>query len=247
VTFPCPQCGAQVRLQETTGFVRCPFCGTSLALELSGIRPHYVYRPRLRAADVLPLLRRFCDAQGLPAARLSGPPRLTYYPFWRYAADGRARLVPAWPTIDSRWRDVAAPDAEQALFDPELVGDARLVEAAVEEPAARQVATATSAGELVHIAFYEVRAQVGATGLDAAVDACAGGVVAGEVPQVGRRGRGPEGWVPAAAFLLMLAAGAWLPVWWLAAAAILPIAIALRWALKYPDQPVSRRAAETRR
>jgi hypothetical protein len=43
-------------------------------------------------------------------------------------------------------------------------------------------------------------------------------------------------WVPVAAFVLMLAAGAALPTWWLAVAAILPIAIVLQWTLMAPER-----------
>ena len=42
----CPQCGAEVAVQEAAGLVRCPFCKSSLILDLDGARLHYLYRPR---------------------------------------------------------------------------------------------------------------------------------------------------------------------------------------------------------
>jgi hypothetical protein len=235
VTFPCPQCGAEVRLQETTGFVRCPYCGTSLVLEATGVHRHHLYRPRLRPADVLPILRRFCDGRGAAQPALGGSPRLVYYPFWRYPGKARARLVPAWPTIDGRWRDVPAPDAEQVLFDPTLVDAATLIEAAVEEPAARARVSPGgdgTAGDLVHVPFYDVEARAGTARIQVSLDACSGLVLAGDLPAGRRAGRSASMfWLPATAFALMVALGALMPAWWLAALSIAPLAVLLQWSL----------------
>jgi hypothetical protein len=189
---------------------------------------------------MLPILRRLCDAHGLDEPALLGPPRLTYYPFWRYAIGGRPRLVPAWPTVDERWRDVRAPGAEQSLFDPALAGSATVLEAEVEEPAARRQLgpeAGSTPGDLVHVPFYEVGARVGQGRLRVAVDACSGQARAAGIPEGRQAGRSVAGaWVPIAAFLLMLAAGALLPTWWLAAAAILPLAILLHGVLTAPER-----------
>jgi hypothetical protein len=188
---------------------------------------------------MLPILRRLCDAHGLEAPSLLAPPRLTYYPFWRYAASGRPHLVPAWPTLDARWGDVRAPDAEQSLFDPALVGTTTLVEAEVEEPAARRhlgPETGGAPGDLVHVPFYEVAARAGRSRLRVTVDACSGQARAAGMPEERQaRTSAARPWVPVAAFVLMLAAGAALP-WWLAVAAILPIAIVLHWTLMAPER-----------
>jgi hypothetical protein len=235
VTFPCPQCGAEVRLQETTGFVRCPYCGTSLALEATGVHRHHLYRPRLRPGDVLPLLRRFCDARGAAPPTLAASPRLTYYPFWRYAGAGGGRLVPAWPTVDARWRDVTAPDAEQVLFDSTLIGPATLIEAAVEERAARARVSPRgdgTAGDLVHVPFYDLEARVGTARIQLSLDACSGLALTGDVPTGPRARRSAETrWLPATAFALMVLLGALMPTWWLAATCIFPLAILLHWSL----------------
>ncbi|MFB3819380.1 MAG: hypothetical protein ACE147_17105 [Candidatus Methylomirabilales bacterium] len=234
MTLPCPQCGAEIRLQEASGLVRCPFCGTSLVLELTGARPHFLYLPRVRPAEMLPILRRLCDAHGLAAPAPLGAPRLMYYPFWRYAVSGRPRLVPAWPTLDAGWGDVRAPDAEQRLFDPALLGTATLVEAQVEETAARRhlgAEAGSGAGDLVHLPFYEVAARSGRSRLRVSVDACSGEARAAGIPEERRRRPVAGGWLAVAAFGLMLLAGALLPTWWLAAAAILPLALVLYWTL----------------
>ena len=142
--FPCPQCGGEILLQEPGGFPVCPFCAAGLVLDLGGVRPHLLYRPRHASADVLPLLRRWCDRQGLPAPSIVSAPRLVYYPFWRYVSAGPPRLVPAWSTLKPRWTDLKIPEAEQVFFDPALVEKAEVVEATVPEAAARERAGAES-------------------------------------------------------------------------------------------------------
>ena len=118
VGVACPQCGGEIQLQETTGFLGCPFCGASLVLDLTGVRLHMLYRPRHGPADIPPLLRLWCDAQGVPAPSDISTPHLVYQPFWRFASQGRPRLFPAWPALEARWTDLPTPDAEQVIFDP---------------------------------------------------------------------------------------------------------------------------------
>jgi len=237
VTIPCPQCGGEVRLQDTSGFVRCPYCGTSLILDLSGVHPHLLYRPRHGPASVLPLVRRWCDAERLPPASLLSPPQLVYYPFWRFLGPGRPRLVPAWPTLDTRWTDFPAPDAEQVVYDPAAVGAARVVEATVTEAAAR-VRDAHGAegpgGDLVHIPVYEVPIRLGKERVTLCMDACAGRPLLDRSP--GRLGGSPEaawrlGGILTASWLLMFLAAAGIPNGWLAAVAVAVLGVGAYWGI----------------
>lgn len=185
--LPCPQCGGEIQLQETSGFVPCAFCGTSLVLDLTGARPHLLCRVRYGAADTLPLLRRWCDAQGLPPPSNVTPPHLVFYPFWRYAMPGDAKLIPAWPVLDPRWGDVALPEAEQVIFDPAVVGTAQLIEASVAEAAARQrafgeTAASLAPGDLVHVPFFEVQALIGGDPARIGLEACSGQVYLDRIP-----------------------------------------------------------------
>lgn len=185
--IPCPQCGGEVQVRETTGFVGCPFCGTSLVLDITGVRPHLLYRPRHGRADLLPLLRRWCDLQGLPTPSSIPAPQLAYYPFWRYVALGGQRLVPAWPTLEARWNDVAAPEAEQVIYDPAATGTGRVVDPSVAEAAARarafgEAAAAVAPGDLVHVPFYEVQAVMDGTSTRVSIEACSGRIYPDRVP-----------------------------------------------------------------
>ena len=185
--IPCPQCGGEIQLQEATGFPRCPFCGTSLVLDLTGVRPHMLYRPRHGPAEVLPWLRRWCDEHGLPAPSALSAPRLAYRPFWRFASQGRAQLVPAWSALEACWAEVPVPEGEQVIFDPSIVGTARLVEQSVAEASARGRTFGASAatvppGELVHVPFYEVQGKVGTSRLAASLEACSGRVYPEQMP-----------------------------------------------------------------
>lgn len=223
--IPCPQCGGEVQLQEATGFPRCPFCGTSLALDLTGVRPHMLYRPRHGPAEVLPWLRRWCDALGLPAPSALSPPRLAYRPFWRFATQGRPRLVPAWPALEVCWADVPVPEGEQVIYDPSIVGAARLVEQSVAEASARSRAFGASAatvpaGDLVHVPFYEVQGTVGTGRLAVSLEACSGRVYPERMPAganavAARRAGG--GTTVVVGFLLLFLEAMLIPPTWLAA------------------------------
>lgn len=222
--LPCAQCGGDIRLQETNGFVRCPFCGATLVLDSAGVRPHFLYRPRLGPPQVLPLLRRWSDAAGAPAPRLAGPPRLSLYPFWRYATLGRARLVPAWSTLEARWREVRAPEAEQVLFEPDALPEARVIEPDVGELAARGRAGSEEPGVLVHLPFLEAAVEVGGQRAVAAIDACSGRVdveVGGGVGGVRQ-----SALVPALGCATMAGCAALLPTAWGAAAGVALLALA---------------------
>lgn len=177
--IPCPQCGGEIQLQEATGFLRCPFCSTSLVLDLTGVRPHMLYRPRRGPGEVVPLLRRWCDAQGLPSPSGVSTPHLAYQPFWRFTSQGRPRLVPAWPALEARWADVPVPEGEQVIYDPSIIGADRVVEPTVAEAAARnrvfgESAASAAAGDLVHVPFYEIQATIGTRRLAVSMEACSG-------------------------------------------------------------------------
>lgn len=235
--IPCPQCGGEVQLREAAGFVDCPFCGTSLVLDLTGVRPHMLYRPRHGPADVAPLLRRWCDAQGLPAPSRISTPRMVYQPFWRFASQGRPRMVPAWPAHEACWADTPIPDADQILYHASVVGAARVVEADVAEAAARarlfgERAAAAAAGDLVHIPFYEVQAMTGSGRLAALVEACSGRVYPERMPPgaTTATARQTASAVKAIAGLaLMFLEALLIPPGWLAAVAVALTAVVLYW------------------
>jgi hypothetical protein len=237
VKVPCPQCGGEIRLQDTTGFVGCPFCGASLVLDLTGVRPHLLYRPRHSGGSVLPLLRRWCDAQGLPAPSLLSAPHLVYYPFWRFAAPGHARLTAAWPTLEARWADVPAPEGEQAVFDPTSLGGARVVEASLAEAAARVRTLGEGSGapgDLIHVPFYEMPVSIGGVQVRLSLEACSGHVYPERIPSEarGRSGRQAfSAWTAVLGFLAMVVEALLIPPAWLAAIVVALTAAAFYWAI----------------
>jgi len=193
VTIPCPQCGGQVALLEAAGFPACPYCGAGLVLDLGGVRPHYLYLPRVEAGHLLSLLRRWAARGRRPTPRLVGPPCLVYHPFWRYAGEGRPRLVPAWPTLEPGWAELSPPDAEQCFFASDRVAGAEVVEPTVpEEAARRQVAGWPDGrpGELVHLPCFRLSVRLGGEPLSLWMEACTGALLGGPAtaPAEGLRG-----------------------------------------------------------
>jgi len=172
-----------VLLRDAGGFPACPFCGAGLVLDLTGVRTHFLYRPRIAPDQVLPLLRRWADRTR--AGALAGPAnlRLVYYPFWRYAKDGPRRLVPAWSGPDSVWDRLRPPDAEQLFFDAAQTAGGEVIDPTVPEAAARARAlgdAATEAGDLVHVPVYEATVRLAETPVSLRVEACSGTVLAPE-------------------------------------------------------------------
>ncbi len=237
--LPCPQCGGEIHLQETTGFVGCAFCGTSLVLDLTGVRPHLLCRPRYGIAEILPLVRRWCATERLPPASQVSTPRLTFYPFWRYAVPGRPRLVAAWPALEPRWSEITFPEAEQVIFDPSAVGTAHVVEPEVAEAAARhrafgEAAGSLAPGDLLHVPFYEVEGLLAGHKTRLCLDACSGRVYPDRIPTAGAASGGRHGFGLAMAilvFLGMIVEAVLIPPVWLAALVVGLTALGLYWAL----------------
>ena len=226
--FPCPQCGGEILLQEAGGYPVCPFCAAGLVLDLGGVRPHLLYRPRYASADILPLLRRWCDRQGLPAPSLVSTPRLVYYPFWRYVSAGPPRLIPAWSTLKPRWTDLKIPEAEQVFFDPALIEKAEVVEATLPEAAARVRAGAESGakpGDLLHAPFFEIGMKVGAATLPASVEACSGQVYVDALPRpAAAAGAGPAVTLALGALVMVVEAAILSRAW-----AAVPVVFVTAW------------------
>jgi len=200
-------------------------------LDLAGARLHLLCRPRHSSAEVPGLLRRWSGGRGLGELAVLGAPHLAYYPFWRYELAGRPRLVPAWPTLDPRWGEIAPPDAEQVVFDPAELGGATLVEAAVEEAAARTRLPETERGKpgtLVHLPFFDASIRVGTLSVSVLIEAGSGQVYAAALPLVRRTSRsGASALVLGAGLLVMIAAAALLPAWWVALPAVAVTALFL--------------------
>jgi hypothetical protein len=184
VRIPCPKCGGEVQLRDPEGFPACPYCGVGLVLDRTGVRPHVLYRPRLSAAQILSVLRRWAERRGVSASPGPEPPRLVYYPFWRYAREGPRRLVPAWSTLETQWAELRLPEAEQVSFDRGLVEGAEVVEPTVPEAAARARVGegAVPEGDLVHLPVYAAAMRLGNARFGVAVEACTGTVVSASAP-----------------------------------------------------------------
>jgi hypothetical protein len=162
-----------------------------------------------------------------------------YYPFWRYAVPGHPRLVPAWAALDSRWGEIAFPEAEQVIFDPAAVGTAQVVELEVAEAAARhrafgEAAASVTPGDLLHAPFFEVQALIGGDQSRISLDACSGRVYPERIPAAGGAAGGRHGFGLGTAllgFLGMFVEAVLIPPVWLAVLLVGLTALALYWAI----------------
>jgi hypothetical protein len=125
------------------------------------------------------------------------------------------------------------------IFDPWVVGTARLVEPTVAEVAARnrvhgEGAALAAAGDLVHVPFYEVQATVDARRLAVSVEACSGRVYPERMPPGVRASYGHQATTLSTrivSFLVLLLEAMLIPPPWLASVAIGLTALALYWAI----------------
>jgi hypothetical protein len=148
-------------------------------------------------------------------------------------------LVAAWPALESRWGDVAFPEAEQVIFDPAAVGTAQVIEVTVPEAAARhrafdEASASTAPGDLLHVPFYEVQTLIGGYQTRVSLDACSGRVYPDRFPTAGPASGGRHGFGMAMAilgFLGMFVEAVLVPPVWLAAVVVALTALALYWAL----------------
>jgi hypothetical protein len=131
------------------------------------------------------------------------------------------------------------PEGEQVIYDPSIVGAARLVEQSVAETAARTrlfgaSAASVPAGDLVHVPFYDLEATIGAARVAASVEACSGRVYPERMPAGAKtstaRGVGAVTMVIGGFIFLFLEAMLIPPVW-LAAGAVGLTALMLYWAV----------------
>lgn len=229
---PCPQCGGAVPIREATGFPTCPFCAAALVLDRSGVRIHFLYRPRIAADQVLPVLRRWADRQGIRIAAAAGSASLIYHPFWRYTRSGPPRLVPGWSTLEVVWDGLRPPDAEVVCFDPALTAGAEVIEPTLPEASARFRALGGETGdpgELAHLPVYRTTVRVGDRPLELWIDACSGAVLSsGPVgPQAGAAtAAGRTAWMAGGGVVMVMAAMA-IPSAVLAACAVGVLSVAL--------------------
>jgi hypothetical protein len=212
--------------------VRCPFCGSSLVLDLDGVRPHLMYQPERPADDAVPLLRHWCDTRDLPLPSSLSAPQLIYRPFWLFLDAGAPRLIPAWPTIEPRWSLVSVPEGARVVFDPAGVASAGVLEPAIAEAAARPEGGAP--GALVHVPFYDLEGSLDGAQAGYSIEACSGRVYPERLPAASRRPARWGGAATAAApgFLLMFLEAALIPHAWLAAITVAATGWVVCWAMR---------------
>jgi hypothetical protein len=132
------------------------------------------------------------------------------------------------------------------IFDPSVVGTARLVEPTVAEAAARQRAFGESAaslapGDLVHVPFFEVEALIGGDPARISLDACSGRVYPDRLP-VAHAVPGHRFGLALAilGFLGMFVEALLIPPAWLAGLVVGLTALALYWVIVGDARPSPR-------
>jgi hypothetical protein len=120
------------------------------------------------------------------------------------------------------------PEGEQVIYDPSIVGAARVIEQSVAETAARArlfgaSAASVPAGDLVHVPFYDLQATIGAARVAASMEACSGRVYPERMPAGAKtsavRGAGAVT-TAVGGFIVLFLEAMLIPPVWLAAGAV---------------------------
>jgi len=184
----CTQCGGKVPIEPETDFLVCPFCNTSLFVELRGTVLHTIIRPTLdekQAAESLTshLIDREIQRPGQYGFRM------IYLPFWQIEwptrvqavlADHPPELGMAEPELPSGSQIPARGDeAESKRFTAPIIQlDVALDLTRDQARSDEQYKSA----RLVHAPFYIIEYSIGSHSFSAFVDAATGAVYPTSLP-----------------------------------------------------------------
>lgn len=233
----CTQCGAKVPIEQDTGFIRCPYCETSLYVDTDRTVKHFSMSPQIRPADLAPVIQRKLSYMEIKDPVKVGRHNLVYFPFWRLDMEGGFSItVPASPPVIEDIIQIKCPAGDLKLFAPELAAEEEVVEPqALLEDAVADAAKLMdnkepkfSAASLLHLPMYAVEYACGGARHKALVEAVSGEVYADDWPAAPQKEKDRVlGMIAALAFGLFFLEAALLPGLWpvLAAYAVTAIAI----------------------
>jgi len=109
----CPQCGADNRIETVDIFIRCPYCQSTLYIDLDGIRQAVSFKPEIDGSQVGLYLKRDFEKFGFGEALSIRPIGLVFFPFWMEENKPiLARASAAFPRLQ-----IPVPASEAVFFD----------------------------------------------------------------------------------------------------------------------------------
>ena len=184
----CVQCGGGVEVTASQEFVQCPFCESSLYIDLSGTFPNQVIRPVVARDDAGGLVDRSLRSQEIAGIQVQAV-SLRYVPYWEVEAFGEAHWFAARSPENSELARIRAVSGQREVLKPEEA-DALGVEApeipldaALAEMRRRnRLAGQPDRASMVYLPVYQVDYRFGKTTHRAFVDAVSGRVYEDDPP-----------------------------------------------------------------
>lgn len=182
----CPQCGAPLPVADDA-FATCASCRASLWIDLRGVVPHLLVKPRLGPGEARGAVEKYLVACEVDRPPVDMETRLAFHPWWVVEEDGRERLVAA-AVASAFGAPPRAADASGVAvpFRREDAGTAEVVAPSV---AAEDAAGGTGGRvvRLVHVPVCAVTFRHGQRRWTATVDAVTGAVDAVALPPASTR------------------------------------------------------------
>ncbi len=185
----CTQCGADLEIRKDSGFMVCPYCDSSLFVEMDRTVRHYSIKPIVVADGLAPTVQRSLAALELKDRIELTNAKFVYFPFWQLHLPLRKRyILPAATTTIEDLGSVSIPVGELQFYQKQEEGQGELIEpetlldGAMAHLAGRGVNDEVARSDLVHLPLFFVGYSYQGRAYQAAVDAVSGKVYADSFP-----------------------------------------------------------------
>lgn len=132
MNFRCPQCGAGSTIEYEEYYFKCPFCKTSLVLDISNVTKHFITLPKITVDKnyCVSHLKTFLAKNEIRSNFIIDKYTTIYYPFWCHIrSDGTQVILPA---ASSQLFDIKALNikaGEFLVFEPSKISNETVIDA----------------------------------------------------------------------------------------------------------------------
>ncbi|MDP8255500.1 MAG: hypothetical protein P9M14_07120 [Candidatus Alcyoniella australis] len=191
----CTQCGGQVPIEPDSDFLSCPYCNTSLFVDLRGSVHHLAIEPLVPPDQALQTLMDFLRDHELPRPK-SIDSKLIYLPFWQIQWPHHLASMVAGHLPQTGLLEPALPPGTQLGLDRCRIDPGDLTLPGVQLDAALEAFSESQpdyqnfkSARLVHAPFHLLAFSLSGNEHHALVDAVTGAIYIEGLPSAASTGR----------------------------------------------------------